>query len=50
MYWSYTIKKDGVDVDEELIPGGNEIEVTEGNKKDFIRKYCHKIMAKDIEN
>ncbi|CAD8099396.1 unnamed protein product [Paramecium sonneborni] len=49
LYWLYTINRGGKKVDKELKPGGQDIEVTENDKKDFVRKYCHQIMAKDIE-
>lgn len=41
MYWLYTINRGGKKVDKELKPGGQDIEVTENDKKDFVRKYCH---------
>ncbi|CAD8054524.1 unnamed protein product [Paramecium sonneborni] len=50
LYWLYNIKRNGVFIDEELKPGGSDIEVTEEDKKDFVRKYCYQIMAKNIEN
>ncbi|CAD8213014.1 unnamed protein product [Paramecium pentaurelia] len=50
LFWAYTIKQGGVPVDVELKPGGKDIEVTEYDKKDYVRKYCHQIMAKDIED
>ncbi|CAD8144153.1 unnamed protein product [Paramecium octaurelia] len=50
IYYSYTILNQGLPDDKELIPGGKDIEVTQQNKKDFLRKYCHEIMAKNIEN
>ena len=33
----------------ELIPGGTLVRVTDANKKDFIRKKCHYIGYKAIE-
>ncbi|CAD8118867.1 unnamed protein product [Paramecium sonneborni] len=49
-FFTYYINNRGQLEEKELIPGGKDIEVTPQNKKDYIRKYCHQFMAKNIEN
>ncbi|CAD8204168.1 unnamed protein product [Paramecium octaurelia] len=49
-YFLYTIVNNGRPEDLELKQGGEEILVTQENKKEFIKLYCDQIMAKNTEN
>ncbi|CAD8124039.1 unnamed protein product [Paramecium sonneborni] len=48
--YTYCINNKGQVEEKELIQGGKDIQVTDENKKDYIRKYCHQFMAKNIED
>jgi len=39
----------GTNVVKELIPGGEDILVTDENKKDYLKKFCEMKMTKEIE-
>ncbi|CAD8097413.1 unnamed protein product [Paramecium sonneborni] len=47
--FTYTMVDQGIPKEKELIPGGENIQVTHENRKDYVKKYCHQIMAKNIE-